>query len=126
MKDPLLLVIIIRGVLSLLFIGAGIAALIIGWKLYVRGVGVTKDGTQMAFKRKKVTLKTVGSVVMATSVAWGYLAYLSLPRYKDRMHDIELMAPPPSKEKSDKQLLKPQDDRIKKHLPLQPTRKPPG
>lgn len=89
MASPVELIISIRGVLSLLFIGAGITALIIGGKLYSKGTGLMEDGAEVTAKEKKIKLKTVGSVVMATSIAWGYLAFLSLPKYIDNNIEVK-------------------------------------
>ena|SRR5580765_5462294 len=77
---------LVRGILTGLFLAAGIMALIMGWRLYSKGTGMAQDGTTVEAERGKVkgkaSLQTVGSVVMATSIGWGALAYLSLPKPK--------------------------------------------
>jgi hypothetical protein len=86
MEDQLTLLIVIRGILALGFVVAGIAALRIGSRLYAQGTGLKRDGTVVNAQQGKfklqASLKTVGSVLMLTSVAWGVLAYLSLPKAK--------------------------------------------
>lgn len=49
--------------------------------MYTRGVGLHRDGTKVEVDTIKASLQTVGSVVMATSVAWGGLGYLTSPSY---------------------------------------------
>lgn|GEM_PF-2184527 len=79
--DHIMVMIILRGFLSVFFVATGLTALIIGARLYRSGVGLAKDGTTVNIKKIKGSLQTVGAVVMATSVAWGLFAYLSLPSY---------------------------------------------
>lgn len=73
MDNSILLIIVFRGVLSLLFVCAGIGALIVGSRLYLRGVGMEPDGSSIDAGKGalnvRASLKTVGSVVMFTSVA---------------------------------------------------------
>jgi hypothetical protein len=75
--------IIMRTILALCFLGVGLAALIIGWRLYATGVGREADGVDIGRTGGgfgvTASLKTVGSVVMATSILWGVLAFYSLP-----------------------------------------------
>jgi len=82
MNDPIGLTIIAKFVLALFLIAGGILALIFGKDLYLQGVGLKHDGSIINVKKVKASLKTVGSVVMGTSVAWGFLAYLESPVLK--------------------------------------------
>lgn len=79
MNDPTIAALIIKAVLAMLLIIGGFVALFMGKNLYVRGVGLAVDGSQVEVNNVKASLKTVGSVVMATSVAWGWLGYLASP-----------------------------------------------
>jgi hypothetical protein len=54
-------------------------SLMIGADLYLKGIGSKEDGTEIKKGGMELKLKTAGSVVMATSIAWAYLAYLSIP-----------------------------------------------
>jgi len=81
MDDPTVVALITKTFLATLLIIGGILALFIGKNLYVRGVGLHHDGTEIEVDNIKASLKTVGSVVMATSVAWGGLGYLTSPSY---------------------------------------------
>jgi len=83
MGSDFTITLIVRAILTLSFLAAGILALIMGYRLYVKGVGLAPDGTtvnaDVSKQKINVSLKTVGSVVMATSIGWGALAYLSRP-----------------------------------------------
>ena len=81
MDDPTVVALVTKTFLAALLIVGGIVALFIGKNLYVRGVGLHHDGTEVEIDNIKASLKTVGSVVMATSVAWGGLGYLTSPSY---------------------------------------------
>ena len=73
---------IVKCVIALMLIGGGVYALRLGFKLYMNGVGLSHDGTTIEHDKAKASLKTVGSVVMTTSVAWGALGYFSSPGLK--------------------------------------------
>lgn len=92
MNDPVSLTIILKFVLALLLIAGGVLALFFGKNLYLRGVGLQHDGTTVDFKKIKASLKTVGSVVMGTSVAWGFLGYLASPSLKTGQGGITTIA----------------------------------
>lgn len=81
MDDPTVVALFTKTFVAALLIVGGIVALIIGKSLYMRGVGLHHDGTKVEIDNIKASLKTVGSVVMATSVAWGTLGYLASPSY---------------------------------------------
>ncbi len=74
----------IKGLLAVCLVAGGLYALKIGYRLYLKGVGLVPDGSEDDGKngalRVKASLKTVGSVVMATSVAWGALGYFASPK----------------------------------------------
>ena len=77
------LTLMIRGVIALSLIAGGVFALFIGRRLYLEGIGLAPEGTVIQTQGKrfnlKASLKTVGTVVMVTSVLWGFLGYLALP-----------------------------------------------
>jgi hypothetical protein len=79
--DPAIVAMILKSVLAALLIVGGIAALFIGKSLFLKGAGLQSDGTKIETKKIKASLKTVGSVVMATSIAWGGLGYLASPSF---------------------------------------------
>ena len=73
-----------RFILSLGFLAVGFLSLMYGVRLFSKGVGSDPDNSVVVLgigkKQVEVSLRTVGSVVLATSVAWGSLAYLTLPK----------------------------------------------
>lgn len=81
--DHVTVILLVRGVITLAFIAGGMYALHIGYRLYMSGVGLKPDGTtadiRSATVKVRTGLKTVGSVLMATSIAWAFVAYLSRP-----------------------------------------------
>ena len=92
--EPITLTLLIKLGLSLFLIIGGFIALIIGNKLYRSGVGLNKDGSKVEYEEVKIHLKTVGSVVMATSVAWGGLGYLAIPKYSKSSSGVEVTLSP--------------------------------
>jgi predicted Zn-dependent protease len=58
-----------------------------GYRLYLRGVALTEDGSDISLERDGIkvnlSLKRVGSVVMVTSVAWAALSWMSKPQTID-------------------------------------------
>lgn len=85
---------LVRGVLALLLIVGGIVALFLGNKLYRDGIGLAPDGSVIKTSTGKfdikLSLKTVGSVVMITSVAWGFFGYLTSPELRRSPTDLEI------------------------------------
>lgn len=79
--DAAIAAMFLKSALAAFLIAGGIAALFIGKGLFLKGVGLQSDGTKIETKKIKASLKTVGSVVMATSVAWGGLGYLASPSF---------------------------------------------
>ncbi len=81
--DIIYFTIIIRFLVVVCLIGMGFYSIKQGLKLYRNGTGLKEDGTLISAEGKRVnirlSLKTVGSVLMVTALGWGYLAYLSLP-----------------------------------------------
>jgi hypothetical protein len=69
-----------RVILAIFMAIVGLAALSGGLYLYLKGVGQQTDDAAASRGKFGVKLKTVGSVVMATSIGWGYLAYLTAPK----------------------------------------------
>ena len=92
MDNLTLIAIIIKSILAGLLIVGGIVAIFIGRGLYIRGVGLNPDGTQVEIDNIKASLKTVGSVVMATSVAWGFFGYLSSPDLLSSEHGKDVVS----------------------------------
>ena len=75
------ILILLYGLGALLCIVVGFAALKYGKDLYVSGIGLQQDGSSVDVSGAKIQLKTVGSVVMLTSIAWGVLAWQIFPDY---------------------------------------------
>src|SRR6266436_2837547 len=75
------LALIVRSLIECLLVIGGIMALRFGYVLYLKGVGLKADGTTIETKKLKARLQTVGSVVMATAVAWAVLGYLASPKF---------------------------------------------
>lgn len=89
------LIIIEYGIGALLCIIAGFFALKIGKDLYMSGAGISEEGSSIEVKGVKAQMKTVGSVVMLTSVAWGFLGMQIFPDYKRNKDGIILGSPTP-------------------------------
>lgn len=84
LSNPVLIAVVGRLLLAVAFGVVGAYALVVGKRLYVSGVGLEEEGTKFVARREQVevnvSLKTVGAAVLTTSVAWGFLAYLALPK----------------------------------------------
>jgi hypothetical protein len=79
--------------LALLCVSTGVAAILIGRRLYLNGLGLSPDGSMIETEgggklNLKLSLKTTGAVVMATSVAWGFLGYLMVPNAEEQVSDV--------------------------------------
>lgn len=74
--DPVIIMLVVRGLLAALLIGGGIGTLYIGHLIFNRGSGLR--GQELAAAR--LALQSIGGMLMATSVAWGVFGYLSAPR----------------------------------------------
>jgi cell wall-associated NlpC family hydrolase len=86
--DRVTLLLTCKSVISVLLVFGGIFALVIGYKLYLKGIGIISDGSRIEINNAKASLKTVGSVVMVTSVAWGGFGYLASPKYLWRKESV--------------------------------------
>lgn len=83
------LLILIYGIETLACIIIGFLALKYGKDLYFKGIGIQQDGSSIEIKGVKTQLKTVGSVLMLTSFAWGFLGWQIIPDYsktKDKVN----------------------------------------
>jgi hypothetical protein len=69
-------ILLFRVLIALVVALGGILAIYFGYRLYLNGVGSTSDGSSVEVKNIKIHMKTIGSVLMTTSVAWGYICYL--------------------------------------------------
>ena len=69
---------------ALVIVGGGIYALKMGRQLYLKGIGLSPDGSVIETTRGpfklKASLKNVGASVMLTSVVWAFIGYLALPK----------------------------------------------
>jgi len=79
--DPVVIMMISKSALAGSLIAGGITALFIGKNLYLKGIGLQADGTEIETHKIKASLKTAGAVVMATSCVWGFLGYLASPSF---------------------------------------------
>ena len=81
--DPISFAVVGKVGLAFLCATGGICAIFVGRQLYLRGIGLAPDDSKVRTSRGEfslnLSLKTTGGVVMATSVAWGLLGYLSSP-----------------------------------------------
>jgi hypothetical protein len=75
-------VIAIRGLLTLLLTCGALAALIIGFWMYINDPGHKRDHLVLEYDKWKVTARTVGAVLMVTSFIWAGLAVWAAPTYK--------------------------------------------
>jgi hypothetical protein len=74
---------LIRGSLSLCLLAGGLYALKKGFQLYVRKGGQVEESLTLRIGPLgtiKFSPKRVGSLVMITAVAWGYLGFLVMPQ----------------------------------------------
>ena len=82
--NELTIFILARSLLSILFILGGLYSLKKGFQLYINGVGLKEDSFHLSASTDKssinLSLKRVGTIVMLTSIAWGFLAYLVMPQ----------------------------------------------
>jgi hypothetical protein len=73
-----------RFLFSLFFFAAFLMVLVFGLRFYLKGLGLGPDGSEIEVShgefKARASLKTVGAVLMLTSVVLGCLAYKTLPR----------------------------------------------
>lgn len=81
-NDLGLVVVFIRGGLSLVLAMGGILALYFGYKLIVAGKGDAKDDILVEIKGFKATSKSIGSFVMITASFWGFLCAQTVPSFR--------------------------------------------
>lgn len=75
---------IYRFVMTLLFVIGGILCIYFGYRLFSNGAGLYQSIDKLAVKHKEFTVSisgmSAGAVLMASSVAWAYFGYSSVPR----------------------------------------------
>lgn len=72
-------------------IGCGLFALSRGFKLVLEGKGKSKEENSIEFLGVKVSVGSLGSLVMVTAFMWGWAAKLALPNYKDANIEIHAL-----------------------------------
>ncbi len=72
--------ILARTIISIVLAVGGIVALCFGYFLFRSGIGLSEDGTTIKWKKVKIHLKTVGSVLMLTSFSWGWFSLSAMPK----------------------------------------------
>jgi len=72
-------------------IGGGLFALARGFKLVLEGKGKTKEESSIQFLGLKVSVGSIGSLVMVTAFMWGWAAKQALPNYKDQEVEIHAL-----------------------------------
>lgn len=65
---------------SLVFAAGGLLALKYGYQLYLKKVGQVADASSFKILNMEITPRSIGAVMMVTSVAWGYLSYSNMPK----------------------------------------------
>ncbi len=78
--EPFTLTIIIRGLIAFVLAGGGIYALNRGYSLFANKIGLKPDESVFAFGRTRISVKSVGALVMVTASFWGYLSFQCVPR----------------------------------------------
>jgi peptidoglycan hydrolase CwlO-like protein len=71
-------------------VGGGIFALKKGFDLVMQGKGKAVSESTIEFFGFKITVGSLGALVMITAFLWGWAATLALPNYKD--DDVEINA----------------------------------
>jgi hypothetical protein len=90
------LVIIVRGIGMILLMVGGIASLLCGFHVYKRGTGAERDLAAFELGPMKLKANSVGSVVMATAVIWGWLGVSICPSIEksgDHVHVYSFETP---------------------------------
>lgn len=75
-------VIVIRGILTLLLAYGALAVVRYGFWLYRNAHGHERDHLVIEYHKLRVTARTAGAVIMATSFMWAGLAVLAAPTYE--------------------------------------------
>lgn len=78
--DTFVLTIAIRGFIATCLAAGGIYALNRGYNLFVNKVGLQPDESVLIFGKTRISVKSVGSLVMLTASFWGYLSLQCVPR----------------------------------------------
>ena len=79
--DPVMTMLLIRGVLCIGLLAGGFASLYYGFKAYRSGNADGDQGFAFELGEVKASAKTVGSVVMATACIWAGFSYLARPTF---------------------------------------------
>lgn len=69
--------------IALGLLAGGLYALNRGFSLVMSARGKTKEDSRVEFLGLKVTVGSIGALVMITAFMWGWAAKLALPNYKD-------------------------------------------
>ena len=76
--------IVFRFLMSALLAAGGIACIVFGYRLFRDGTGIVRAIDKIDWKSKQTKVSaagmSVGSVLMLTSVGWGYFATNSIPK----------------------------------------------
>ena len=72
--------IITKFISSIVFAAGGILALRYGYQLYLKKIGNLADASTFKIMNLEITPRSIGAVMMVTSVAWGWLSYSSMPK----------------------------------------------
>ncbi len=78
--NNIILMIVARFIMATIFACGGIYALRKGFQLIYDRKGLKAEGSIIKLGKFSANLKTVGSLVMLTSVVWAYLGYLTAPK----------------------------------------------
>jgi hypothetical protein len=81
-------------------IAGGLFALAKGFRLVLEGKGKHKEESKIELFGLKVSVSSIGSLVMITAFMWGWAAKLALPSYKDQNVEIHALKTELSKNKA--------------------------
>ena len=90
--------IVVRFVMSALLAAGGIACIVFGYRLFRDGTGIAKAIDKIDWKSEQTKISaagmSVGSVLMLTSVGWGYFANNSIPKLELAAGNVKITQMP--------------------------------
>ena len=78
--DPFILTIALRGLIATALAAGGLYALNRGYNLFLNKVGLKTDETVIILGKTRISVKSVGALLMVTASFWGYLSLQCAPR----------------------------------------------
>ena len=90
--DPVTMTVFFKGIAMILAILGGVLAILFGYKLFDRGIGQNSDDAQFEFGKVKISVKSVGGVLMGTSFLWVYAGVLLSPNLEKTGEDYRIFS----------------------------------